>query len=135
MRQLALASRVRRWRLPPGVSAPRGAPVGVSRATPLDASLEPGDAVWLELRGVDLSGAHDAPAAVAQALPDPVTLPGVTIVLAPSRARLFERLVGREVHVSRSVRGSALLLRGYVDVGGGRDPSSGLDLCWAVAPT
>ncbi len=126
---------VRRFRLPPGVTAPRGAPMGVSRTAPLDASLEPGDAVWIELRGgLD----PDAPVAVADALPDPASLrAGVPVVIGPALARagLFARLVGREIRVARSVRGSALLLRGYVEVGGGRDPSSGLDLCWGVAPS
>lgn len=123
---------VRRWRLLPSTSLPRGsAPLGVSSCEPLDAAeLREGDALWFVPAGVD----PDVPAALASALPDPATFRGL-IVVGPTVAErgFFARVLGRETRVRRAVRGSALLLRGYRDVGGGLDPASGLDLCWATS--
>jgi len=106
------------------------APFGVSSVLPLAAGpLEPGDALFLEFADLD-------PVALAARLPAPV--PGVTLVLGPRRSdergggSALARLFGRRPPTSpRGVRGSALLLAGYRELGGGVD-AAGLDLCWGV---
>ncbi|MBK7400345.1 MAG: hypothetical protein IPJ34_29850 [Myxococcales bacterium] len=117
---------VTRWR---SDQLDRGrAPLGVGIALSLSAGpLEPGDAVFLEL-------AESDPVALAARLPPPV--PGVTLVLGPrqtdekGQGSPLARFFGRRPQSSpRGVRGSALLLAGYRDIGGGVD-AGGLDLCW-----
>lgn len=120
---------VRRWRLVPGQRLPRGsAPLGVTSSAALDGSLLEGDALWLSPTGVD-----EVPALAAM-LPDPATFRGL-VVIGPSAAEtgFLSRILGRERHVPRAVRGAALLLRGYRAIAGGVDPKSELDLCWAWA--
>lgn len=102
--------------------APQGVPVAPLSAGP----FAEGDALYLEVDA-------DDPLVVAAALPPPV--PGVPLVLGPERRTAsrggFSRWFGgRPPKVPRGVRGAALLLAGYVDVGG--DPSE--DLVWAHAP-
>ena len=113
---------VRRFR----AAALRESPLGVSLHAGLDAPIEPGDAFFLEVAELD-------PGALAAQLPPPTL--GVPVVLGPrmrrrsTLARLFGASSG---HVPRGVRGAALLLAGYVEIGGAVDPVSGLDLAWGL---
>lgn len=86
---------------------------------------------------------HDLPAsataqvgAVARQLPRASELaPGTLVVVlgdSMPAGGLFARL-RRPAHVARALRCTALLARGFVDVGGGVDPKSGQDLAWATA--
>jgi hypothetical protein len=104
---------------------PRAVPFGVA-AVPFDGALEEGDAVW-----VAPDAAHDA-TSLSLTLPEPASLGRGFVVIGPTvgESGLFSRLLGREVRIARAVRGSALLLAGYRNIGGGVDPVSGLDLCW-----
>lgn len=121
---------VTRWRLPAGSSLPRGAqPLGVAKSAPWDgAAMEEGDAIWWAPRA-----AAEDPAALAVLLPEPAF--GATLVVAesPTTTSLFARIVGRTFALPRAVRGAALLLRGYREVGGGIDPATGFDLIWGRA--
>lgn len=122
---------VRRWRVLPGQKLPRGsAPLGVAQVAPLGGEWLDGDALWFSPAGVD----PEVPSALAAALPDPALVPGL-IVVGPLAAEggFLARVLGREKHVTRAVRGSALLLRGFRAVAGAVDPKSELDLCWATA--
>lgn len=122
----APAPSVTRWR---SDQLDRGrAPLGVAAVLSVSAGpLEAGDALFLELGDSD-------PVALAARLPAPV--PGVTLVLGPRRTdergsgSALARFFGRRPPSSpRGVRGSALLLAGYRQIGGGVD-ADGLDLCW-----
>ena len=131
---MAIAARVRRWRLPSGTTLERlGAapPLGVRVTADLSAPVEEGDAVLvLPPAKLDLR----TPEALAESLPDPRSIAGALVVVAPfgPRVGLLARFsLVRVEPVPRSVRGAALLLRGYRHVGGGVDPASGLDLAWA----
>ncbi len=100
---------------------------------------------------------HDAPALavvvtfsealdiknLADALPDPDALEAATLVFvlpyvatAPSLvSRLFATFgVDQRPKVSRELRASALVARGFVRVGAGTDPATRLDLAWGYAP-
>jgi hypothetical protein len=130
---LAIAARVRRWRVATGVSLERlGAhpPLGVRVQADLSGPIEQGDAV-LVLPSAQLD--PSLPAAVAEVLPDPRTIAGALVVVVPAAplSGLLARLSLRRAEpIARSVRGAALLLRGYRHIGGGVDPESGLDLVW-----
>jgi len=124
---------VRRWRLLPKTSLPRGsAPLGVPLTAPVGDEMLEGDALWFSpASGIDA----EVPSALASTLPEPGAVSGL-IVIGPlaSQSGFLARVLGREARVARAVRGSALLLRGYSAIGGGLDPASGLDLCWATTP-
>lgn len=125
-RPLPIASEVKRWRVIGAL--PRGsAPLGVAASAPFDGTLAPGDAIWCAPDVRD----PESPAALESLLPEPMA--GGLIFVAPAIAKpgIFARLTGGETRVPRAVRGSALLLRGYTDIGGALDPASGLDLAWA----
>jgi hypothetical protein len=130
---LEIAARVRRWRLATGVAIERlGArpPLGVRVTADLSAPIEEGDAV-LVLPSAQLDAS--LPAAIAEVLPDPRTIAGAWVVVGPVAplSGLLARLSLRRAEpIARSVRGAALLLRGYRHIGGGVDPESGLDLVW-----
>ena len=102
------------------------------------------------------SDAHDAPVAVllslpagwpptglgdvdtiAAQLPDPSSLAAGTLVVILGEGMaspgLFGRLLRPRGRIARAVRASALLVRGYVDIGGGLDPSTRQDLAWGYA--
>lgn len=117
--------RVTRWRS--DLLDRRRSLLGVGLVLPLSAGpFEPGDALFLEVDGDDAW-------VVAATLPPPI--PGVPLVLgperrAPPRSALSRLFGGRPARVPRGVRGAALLLAGYADVGG--DPAA--DLVWASAP-
>lgn len=79
---------------------------------------------------------------LARALPDPSDVePGALVVVHPdapgSRSlagRLLSALGRHDASIPRARRCTALLLRGYVDVGGGVDKTTGADLAWGRAP-
>jgi hypothetical protein len=60
----------------------------------------------------------------------------VVVIDASETARGFFAKLARKKRppVARAVRGSALLARGFVRLGGGVDDASGLDLAWGYAP-
>jgi hypothetical protein len=64
--------------------------------------------------------------------------PGSPLVVfgsATSEARSWRRLFGaHRVAVTRAARCSAMLARGYVDIGAGVDDRSGADLAWGWTP-
>ena len=79
-------------------------------------------------------------AAVARALPDPDTLgPDVLVVVlpgvieAPSISRRLLAVLGRGRVVSRALRASALVSRGYVRVAAGIDGTTRTDLVWGFS--
>lgn len=80
-------------------------------------------------------------AAVMASLPDPSALPPGTLVVVPGEIAAKSRSLARSVfaafvrpkNVARVHRCSALVARGFVDVGGGLD-ESGADLAWGYAP-
>ena len=90
-------------------------------------------ALLLDVRG---RGACTTADVVAQ-LPIPASLPpGTPLVVlgtAASDGALW-RLFARGFPVSRAARCSALVARGYVDVGAGIDMESGADLAWGRTP-
>jgi hypothetical protein len=72
-------------------------------------------------------------ASVAAALPDPETLdPRTLVVVVPGSGSFVKRLFGAKP-VSRAVRCSALLARGYVDIGADVDPETKLDVALAFS--
>jgi hypothetical protein len=90
-------------------------------------------AVLLDARAGDLRSAWD----VAQQVPLASTLPaGAPLIVlgtaAPS-ASVWRWLV-RDVAISRAARCSALLARGYVDIGAGTDEVTGAEFAWGYAP-
>lgn len=95
-----------------------------------------GDAVAVAL-GDD---AQDV-ASVARVLPDPASLDEGTLVVVlpqiappPSLAVRVLVALGRGRTVSRALRCSALLARGYTRIGAGIDPDTRADLVWGYAP-
>ena len=119
----------------PGAAGARGrlpSPLGAPFA-------DDGDAVAVVL---DEAHAGDL-AAVAAALPAPSELDaGALVVVLPfaspptSKSRLFALFgaLGRGRTVPRILRSSALLCRGYVDLGACFDDASRLDLAWGRVP-
>ena len=90
-------------------------------------------ALLLEVRGRGTCTTADV---VAQ-LPAPASLPpGTTVVVLGTAATdgPLWRFFARGVPVSRAARCSALIARGYVDIGAGLDPESGADLAWGRTP-
>jgi len=80
-------------------------------------------------------------ASVAQALPAPEELTEGTLVFvlpalpkARSLARRLFAAFGRGRVLTREVRSTALVARGYVGVSAGVDPASRTDLVWGYAP-
>jgi hypothetical protein len=62
---------------------------------------------------------------------------GTLVVLLPtaSQRRSLLRWFAAAVAIPRAVRCSALLARGYVDIGAGTDQATGADLAWGSAPS
>ncbi|MCL2723008.1 MAG: hypothetical protein FWD69_01085 [Polyangiaceae bacterium] len=84
--------------------------------------------------------AHDV-ASLAAALPEPDSLePGALVIVlarvveAPTLARRVFFALGRGHTISRALRCSALLCRGYVRIGAGTDPETRADLAWGYVP-
>ncbi|MBX3188681.1 MAG: hypothetical protein KF819_16810 [Labilithrix sp.] len=78
---------------------------------------------------------------IARALPDPESLPVGTLVVIlpvvaepPSLANRLLAAFGRARGVSRALRCTAMVARGYVRVGAAVDPDSRADLVWGYAP-
>jgi hypothetical protein len=90
---------------------------------------------------VELEADDDGPAVaiVAAQIPDTSEVaPGALVVVlgdVASSSGIFGRLLRARRSIPRAIRGSALLARGYVRIGGGIDDASGLDLAWGYAPT
>lgn len=106
----------------------------------LKAWTDAADAIAVELELPNdwpASGLGDL-GAVARQLPAAADLaPGTLVVVLGDAAAsdgIFARF-RRPTRAARAVRGSALLTRGYVAIGGGIDPVSGLDLSWGRAPS
>lgn len=79
-------------------------------------------------------------AAVARALPDPDDLPAGTLVLVlpnvigpPSLTGRLLAAMGRGETVSRALRATALVARGYVRVAAGVDRETRSDLVWGYS--
>jgi hypothetical protein len=88
----------------------------------------PADArrVKLDATGADM----EDPATVGRQIPDPATLHGGTAVvveaIAARKRGLLQRVLGdKRIPVSRSVRCTALLARGYVDIAADGDATWG----------
>jgi len=65
----------------------------------------------------------------------PSRTPMVVLDAAVRRAGALRRLFGGgTVRVARATRCTALIARGYVDVGGGIDEPTGSDLAWGWSP-
>jgi hypothetical protein len=95
--------------------------------------VAPAVAVLLDVRGHSACTTAD----VAGQLPVAASLPPGTPVLVLGNAAndgALWRLFARGVPVPRGARCSALIARGYVDVGAGVDEVSGADLVWGSAP-
>jgi len=95
----------------------------------------PAAAVVLDAAG--LTG--DDAGAVARQLPDATTLPEGTLVVVSGAALRGVGILGRlfggaTAPVSRAARCGALVARGYVEVGGGVDPATKIDIAWGRAP-
>lgn len=79
-------------------------------------------------------------ATIMATLPDPTTLAPGTLVLVPgeaasprSLARSVLAVFGRSKAITRARRCTALVARGYVDVGAAEDDAR-VDLAWGYAP-
>lgn len=109
-----------------------------ARRVPLGASLrEDAEDVLVALPEQALDAAS-----AAAALPDPEELaPGALVVVlgeptgAGSVAGRLLSALGKTKAVPRAVRCTALLVRGYVEVGAGTCPATGADLAWGRATT
>lgn len=110
-----------------GVRAPVP-PLGLSRWS-ADATAV---AVLLDATGIDVND----PAQIVVQLPSGMDLPPATPVFvlgSAARGRGVLRWIGmRTVPVARAARCTALVARGYVDVGAGIDDASGADLAWGL---
>jgi hypothetical protein len=92
-------------------------------------------AVLLDGAAESLADVH----AVARQIPGAEQVPPGTLVVvlgvgARQGARWLQWIAGRAPAVTRSVRCSALLARGYTAVGGGVDHPASADLAWGIAP-
>jgi hypothetical protein len=109
--------------------------VGVRARTAAKLPSDLGDAKVVELT----EHAAASLAGVIAALPDPATLDAGALVVLPAdiRGGGFARSVlavfGRKKTVARTRRCSALVARGYVDVGAAESEDG--DLAWGRAPT
>lgn len=79
--------------------------------------------------------------AVAGAIPDARDLdPGALVVVVgeivepPSLVGRLQRAFGRGPVVARTLRSSALLLRGYIRLGAAFDDASRIDVAWGYVP-
>jgi hypothetical protein len=92
-------------------------------------------AVLLDARNVDLSDI----AAIIEQIPNATTMPaGAPLIVfgtAVGAGRAWRWLLGgRRVAVLRAPRCTALLARGYVDLGAGVDEITRADLAWGWTP-
>jgi len=111
-------------------TAPPRPPFGLKRFDP-DA---PCIAIWLDGTDVDLRD----PAAVARQLPDPATLPALSLVFVLGTSAPRHGLLGRwfgvgATRVPTATRSTALLARGYVGIGAFVDGFSRACLVYATS--
>jgi hypothetical protein len=114
---------------PPGGKAPPP-PLGLPTWTP------EADAVAVLLDATDRADPRTI-AGVAIQLPDPSTLPSgapVFVLGLAGAAAPFWRLFTRRIAVPRAASCTALLVRGYVDIGATADDATGDDLVWGHVP-
>ena len=108
-------------------------------AAPLGAAFDAGAAAYAVALGpADIASVE----AVARALPDPAELPDGTLLVVlphvadpPSLASRLLAALGRGRTVSRALRSTALVARGYVRVAAGVDRESRSDLVWGYSVT
>ena len=89
-------------------------------------------AILLDATSIDV----DDPAQVAGQIPAAAELPPATPIFVLGVAagrRAVLRLLERRVPVTRAARCTALLARGYVDIGAGLDEASRADLAWGFS--
>lgn len=106
---------------------------------PLGATFTSDAPTWVVALGPGEATDLDA---VARALPDPDSLPAGTLLFVlpnvierPSLASRLLAAFGRDRTVSRELRSTALVARGYVRIAAGMDPESESDLVWGYAAT
>jgi hypothetical protein len=92
-------------------------------------------AVLLDARQGDLQSVSSVVAQVPRATTLPPRTPIVLLGNAVRATGVWRRLLGAgTVHVTRASRCTALVARGYVDVGGGIDEVTASDLAWGWSP-
>lgn len=92
-------------------------------------------AVQLDARHGDLQSVSSIVAQIPRATSLPPRTPIVLLGLAVRAPGVWGRLLGAgTVRVTRASRCTALLARGYVDVGGGLDEVTASDLAWGWSP-
>jgi len=92
-------------------------------------------ALLLDARHADVTDASSVLAQVPGAAALPPRTPIVILGCAVRGEGLWRRLLGAgTVRVARAARCTALVARGFVDVGGGVDEASGSDLAWGWSP-
>jgi hypothetical protein len=125
-----------RAQMPEGFPPPPRPPLGLSAWSDADA-----DAVALVVALEDRDGSDlERASLVAAQVPSAASLPaGTLVVVMPGalRARgLLAPLLGpRREHLTVAARSTALLARGYVDIGCGVDTDGKTDLAWGYVPT
>jgi hypothetical protein len=105
-------------------------PLGLRTWTPSATAV----ALLLDAQLADLGSL----ASVAAQVPLASELAGGTTVFVlatASQRRSLWRWFAASVAIPRAVRCSALLARGYVDIGAGTDEATGADLAWGSAPS
>lgn len=120
----------------PAASARLQRPASASGAPPAAPApiaewRDDGDAIGVEV-AVSSTG-MEAVADVARQLPDPSSIAAGTVVFVlaePASRGTLARLLGRirRDAIPSSIRGSALAVRGYVDIGGNEDAA------WGIVP-
>jgi hypothetical protein len=104
-------------------------PFGLESWTPDGRAI----AVLVHAEGLDV----DDPAQVAEQIPLATELPLTTPVFVLGVAVRSRRRLGwlgmRTIPIARTVRCTALIARGYVDVGAATDEESGADLAWGFS--
>jgi hypothetical protein len=94
-----------------------------------------GTGIVLDATDADLSQVEAVAAQIPSAAALPPRSPLVIYGIATRSTSWWRRLFGpRHLTVTRAVRCAAMLTRGYVDIGGGVDQSSGADLAWGWSP-
>lgn len=106
-------------------------------SAPFGASFSDGDCGLAVSLGA--LAAHDVET-IGRVLPDPETLPEGTLVVVlpevndvPSLRSRVLKIFGRKRIVSRALRASALVARGYVRVAAGRERTTHRDLVWGYS--
>jgi hypothetical protein len=115
----------------PAKGRPPSPPFGIAAWT------ADGEAAVIQLDATesDLSSAE----AVAAQLPDAASLPARTLVVllgnAGGAGGVWRRILFmKDAKIPRAPRASALLMRGYVEIGAAKDAASSHDLVWAWSP-